>query len=216
MSIQGQTEFYIGYKGNVVAYVNNKEKQYKVEISNNGTDYLTDTLAMAMSGNSIQRRLPAFIDLKYKTDSSEGYSSLLKSKIDISGRIFNAAQTINDVFKPSCVSLRAIITPNDKYGAGNDILSSTGNDLQMRLELYSLPPKYSVFDDEDYMLAYVCCKEEKKQDNALYQIYNAINHGTEAIIQWDMNFEIVDKNTNNESVEESTSTSETTDVSNTD
>lgn len=188
MNIKGTTNSYVGYKGEVIAYIKRKGKQYEIPIHNSGTPYLTDTIALALSGNNVQQRLPAFIDIKYKTNDAQSFATVLRNKVDISARTFNAATyNVEQEYIPSSISIRAIITPADKDGT---IQINNSDNTQMRLEMYPLPLTDRNAKEEEYLLASVICEGE---NNPLYQIYNAINEGTEAIIEWNMQFIIIEE-----------------------
>jgi hypothetical protein len=159
----------ITYKGTVNFKLNNKGNIYTLNFSNTGTQYLTDTIAKALCGQNISDRLPRFLNIV--ADNGDKKLPLLRQMVPFTGI------TWGDVVKPknngTAVLLTATILPTDKLPLSN--VDSYTLELQMQ-------------SNTNETLAII---RSTPDDTSLHDMYNSLNDGTSAIVEWCMEFDFI-------------------------
>ena len=171
MYVKGTSTNDIGYKGIVTAHILRNGKKYDIAIHNNGTKFLTDTIAQALCGESIRHRLPTFLNITYTTSGEERHTNLLLNMIPFTAIRWEENEAI------STVTLNAIITPSDKSSV------VVPDQCDMYLQMYDP-------SGTNLMASVMCTTNTSAEDynDSLYQIYTSLDQGTEAIIEWKMQF----------------------------
>lgn len=98
MGLKGKIQENISYNGTIKVIVNDRGHKYELNLHNQGTKLLYDTVTKALAGYSIQNDVPKYIDITYSDNESGTYKSALLSPVVITGIIFGApaAATSND------------------------------------------------------------------------------------------------------------------------
>ena len=169
---------YIGnsftYNGKVSFKLKRNGREYSLYTHNEGTKYLWDTVTKALAGQNVSDRVPRYIDFEYvlkeivDTKEKEVPHSLITEPIPFTGIVWGEmAQEVTSEHNGTLM-LTAVITANDKLSV------DTSNPSITRLQL-------TMKSKEGRTLATV-------SDDSLYDLYNSLTEGTDAVIEWRMIF----------------------------
>lgn len=156
---------FIGYNGKVKASicVGGNKKEYI--LLNSGTKTLWDLLAKAMLGYPIADEIPAYFDIV----NGNG-TSLLRNRILFRAKVWgdevgNGVDTVTS----TSAKFTATVTESDK------LTNKVGSGQQVALRMYGANGKSHLAQIND-------------ENNALFNLYNNITVGTDAIFEWILTF----------------------------
>lgn len=101
----------INYSGVVNIKLKTNDKIYNFGTCNTGLAYLWQTITMALAGLNIHKRLPKYLDLKYRVSQGEDpeiRTTLLYQKIPFTGISYGLIAGAND--QQDCLLLNAVIS----------------------------------------------------------------------------------------------------------
>lgn len=158
-----QLENFIGYSGRLTAnmVVKGRSKQYCLH--NSGTKNLWNMLAKAVAGYTVESETPQYFDIVDANGNSH-----LRSPILFRGKVWGKDAVKIEDSNSSSVKLTATVTRSDKR------IDTLADGENVRLRMYDL-------------LGNVLA-EIRDDDKKLFDLYNNISSGTDAIFEWVLTF----------------------------
>lgn len=157
------------YEGKINIKLKNKNKTFTLKVHNEGTKFLADTIAKALSGANISENIPRYLSFicgeKDEKGNINSPESLLTSNIPFIGKVYGDMARTSDMPENwGCLLLSVTISATDR------LLKINTPNKQLRM-----------ISSDGTLLAYI-------EDPILDTLYDSLKDGTDAIIEWRMIF----------------------------